>query len=41
MNSAQKSLFKAYTRSIALDVGPDQIWQQGYYNNVSRVILIF
>ena len=36
-----KCLFNVYTGSIALGVGPIQIWQQGYHNNVCFVILKF
>ena len=39
--SAHKCLFKVYTRSIALGVGPVQFWQQGYHNNVCHVVLRF
>ena len=39
VNSAHKCLFKAYTRRIALGVGPVQIWQQGCNNNVCHVVL--
>ena len=31
---AHKCLFRVYPRSIALGVGPVQIWQQEYQNNV-------
>ena len=39
VNSAHKCLFKVYTRSITLGVGPVQIWEQGYQNNVFNVVL--
>ena len=41
VNSAHKCLFKVYTRSMALGVGPFQISQQGYHSNVCHVVLRF
>ena len=41
VNSAWKCFFKIYTRSIALGVGPVQIWQQGYHSNACHFILMF
>ena len=41
VNCAHKCLFKVYTRSIALGVGPVQTWQQGYHNNVWHIVLRF
>ena len=41
VNSSNKCLFKLYTRSITLGVGPVQIWQQGYHNKVCHVVLRF
>ena len=39
-NFAHKCLFKVYTRSNALAVGPVQIWQQGYHSNVLGLLLL-
>ena len=36
-----RQLFKVCTRSIALGVGPVQIWQHGYHSNVYHVVLRF